>query len=160
MTIVNVTSAATPPPTTVSGASRVGGSGYEDRMQGAIDGAAQLFGMTPDALASTLSSGQSLSSLAAGKGVSQSDLVQAISTGIQQAQPQASGGPTGATLSLVAGRIANHVHRGHHGHGGGGGAAAGSLSAPTSTSNDASTSSTPPVSSTSPGNGSGFSALA
>ena len=102
--------------TTMSGASRMGGPGSEDRMQGAMTGAAQLLGMTPQDLAAAVDGGQSLSGIAAAKGVSQSDLLGAITKGIQQTSAQGSIGPTGPLPDQIANRIAHHAGGRHHHH--------------------------------------------
>lgn len=114
-------------PMTMSGASRVGGSGAESRMQGAIGSAAQLFGMSQSDLTSLLNSGQSLAGVASSKGISQTDLVSAIKQGVQQATPQGgTSGPSGSLLDRIANRIATHsggqigqAHHHHHGPGAG-----------------------------------------
>ena len=102
--------------TTMSGASRVGGPGSENRMQSAIGAAAQLFGMSAQDLTAALSSGQSMASVAAAKGISSSTLLSTVKSAIQQAAPQGSTGPTGAVLERIAKRITDHtgpVHRRH-----------------------------------------------
>jgi hypothetical protein len=152
---MNVTSvtATNVRPMTMSGASRVGGPGSADRMQGALSATANLFGMSTDQLVSAVQGGRSLSSLAASKGVSQSDLLNAIKQGIQNATPQGASGPSASQLDTIASRIANHtggrVHHHHHGHGG---QAASAVNGATSTSGSTSTSSSDGTS--------GFSALA
>ena len=50
-----------------------------------MDATAQLLGTTTSDLASSLKSGQSLASIASSKGVSQDDLVKAISSALQKA---------------------------------------------------------------------------
>jgi len=102
--------------TTMSGASRLGGAGSEQRMQAAIGAAAQLFQMSPSAVAAAVGGGQSLSSLAAAKGISSSSLLDAVKAGIAQAAPQGSTGPSGALLDRIAGRIVNHTGGGHRHH--------------------------------------------
>jgi len=119
----------------------------QTRMQQALTPVAQLFGESSDQLMSELQSGHtSLSALAASKGISQTDLVNAIKSGLQQSAPN------GTTLSdtqltNIANRIANHKHGGHHHHGGGGGgvSATSSSTDPTATTSTTSTSSSDPT---------------
>jgi uncharacterized protein YidB (DUF937 family) len=58
---------------------------HHHAMSTAMDATAQLLGTTTSDLATSLQSGQSLSQIASSKGVSQDDLVKAISTALQQA---------------------------------------------------------------------------
>jgi hypothetical protein len=105
------------------------------RFQQGMAPVAQLFGESPDQLMSELNSGQtSLSALAQQKGISQTDLVNAIKSGLQQSAPNGGANMSDSQLTNIANRIANHKHHGHHHHhGGGAGAAdaAGSTSAGT-----------------------------
>jgi len=64
-----------------------GGGQIPDQMKKAMDPVAKLLGMSTDDLASKLQSGTSLSDLASQKGVSNSDLVEAIKSGMQQNAP-------------------------------------------------------------------------
>jgi hypothetical protein len=83
---------------------------------------ASLFGESPDQLMQELQSGHtSLSALAQQKGISQTDLVNAIKQGLQSTSAN-NGAPalSDAQLTNIANRIANHRHGGgHHHHGGG-----------------------------------------
>ena len=120
---------------TWSGASRAGGSGAEGRMAAAVSAVSSLFLMSSAQLTSALASGQSMTSIATAKGVSSSDLMTAIKTGVQQGAPQGSAAPGGSVLTKIASNIAQHtgsVTGGHHRHRGGGTAAA-ATSAVTST---------------------------
>lgn len=98
-------------------------------MQQGLAPVAQLFGESTDQLMSELSSGKtSLSALASQKGISQTDLIDAIKQGLQQNAPSGQT-PSDSQLTNMANRIANHKHGGGHHHGGGGGvSAAGSSS--------------------------------
>jgi len=138
--------------TTMSGASRMGGPGSEDRMQGAMNSAAQLFGMTPQDLATAVDGGQSLSAIAAAKGVSQSDLLSAITNGIQQTSSQGSIGPTGPLADQIANRIAHHAGGRHHHHG--------APSIGTAAATSATAGSAPAPSGATPSNGSTLNVLA
>jgi len=94
---------------------------FQSRMQQALAPVASLFGETPDQLMSELNSGNtSLSALAAQKGVSQTDLVNAIKQGLQSTAPANGQAPSDTQLTNIANRIANHRHGGHHHHGAGG----------------------------------------
>ena len=98
----------------------VGASSWQTRMQQALGPVAQLFGESAQQLMSDLQSGKtSLSALAQSKGISQTDLINAIKQGLQQSS--ANGGPqlSDSQLTNLANTIANRVHGGHH-HGGGG----------------------------------------
>jgi uncharacterized protein YidB (DUF937 family) len=76
-----------------SGTSAAGGTAatsghhhhHHHAMSTAMDAAAKLLGTTTTDLASSLKSGQSLAAIASSKGVSQDDLVKAISTALTQA---------------------------------------------------------------------------
>jgi hypothetical protein len=93
---------------------------FQTQMQQALAPVAQLFGESTDQLMSELSSANtSLSALASQKGVSQSDLVGAITQGLQQTAAEKGQSPSDAQLTNIANRIANHKHGGHHHHGGG-----------------------------------------
>ena len=91
-------------------------SSFPARMQQALAPVAQLFGETGDQLMSELSSSHtSLSALAASKGVSQTDLVNAIKESLQQASPSNGRAASDTQLTNIATRMANHKH-GHHHH--------------------------------------------
>lgn len=99
----------------------------------ALDAAAQLLDMTPADVRSALQGGQSLSDLAKSRGISQDDLVKAMATAIEQADPgigadramqlatriaayvpqQQAAGPVATAGTQVAG----HRHHRHHGGG-------------------------------------------
>lgn len=95
-------------PMTMSGASRMGGGGSEQRMRGAVSGAAQLLKMNAGDLSTMLNAGQSLAAIATSKGVARSDLLDAIKQGVQHATPQGATGVSGSLLDRIAGRIADH----------------------------------------------------
>ncbi len=97
----------------------VAASSWQTRMQQALGPVAQLFGESAQQLMSDLQSGKtSLSALAQSKGISQTDLLNAIKQGLQQSS--ANGGPqlSDTQLTNLTNTIANRVH-GHHHHGGG-----------------------------------------
>ena len=99
-----------------------------------MNGAAQALGMSSSDLISALQSGQSLSSIASSKGLSQDKLVAAMATSIQQANPGVSADqatkvatamatrtpPAGGTPPVQAdgasGTSAAGGHHHHHGH--------------------------------------------
>ena len=94
---------------------------WQTRMQQALGPVAQLFGESAQQLEGDLQSGKtSLSALAQSKGVSQTDLVNAIKQGLQQSS--ANGGPqlSDSQLTNIANGVANRVHGGHHHHHAGG----------------------------------------
>jgi hypothetical protein len=110
----------------------VGASSWQTRMQQALGPVAQLFGESAQQLMSDLQSGKtSLSALAQSKGISPTDLLNAIKQGLQQSS--ATGGPQLSDIQLtnLANTIANRVH-GHHHHGGGMGGVGGASGASTS----------------------------
>jgi len=93
---------------------------WQTRMQQSMAPVAQLFGESPQQLMSDLQSGKtSLSALAQSKGISQTDLLDAIKQGLQQSS--ANGGPqlSDNQLTNLASTIANRVHGHHHHHHGG-----------------------------------------
>jgi hypothetical protein len=93
---------------------------WQMRMQQSMAPVAQLFGETPQQLMSDLQSGKtSLSALAQSKGISQTDLLDAIKQGLQQSS--ANGGPqlSDNQLTNLSSTIANRVHGHHHHHHGG-----------------------------------------
>ncbi|MGO9877037.1 MAG: hypothetical protein ACLPVY_24940 [Acidimicrobiia bacterium] len=91
----------------------------QNGMQATLGPVAQLFGMSTSQLDQALQSGESLNDIASAKGVSQSDLIAAISQGIQQSQPPGTVALSATQLTNLANRIAGHHHH-HHGGGGGG----------------------------------------
>lgn len=92
-------------------------TGFQTRMQQALAPVAQLFGESTDQLTSELSSSNtSLSALASQKGISQTDLLNAIKQGLQQAAPSNGQTASDTQLTNLATRIANHRHGGHHHH--------------------------------------------
>ena len=100
-------------------------SSFQTRMQQALSPVATLFGESTDQLMSELNSGHtSLSALAANKGITQAQLVDAIKQGLQQSSPNNGQSMSDTQLTNIANRIANHKHGGHHHHGGGGGVSA------------------------------------
>ncbi|HUI47732.1 MAG TPA: hypothetical protein VL119_03475 [Acidimicrobiia bacterium] len=115
---------------------------FQTRMQQALAPVAQLFGESSDQLMSELNTGgTSLSALASQKGISQTDLVNAIKQGLQQTSTNNGQSLSDAQLTNIASRIANHKHGGHHHHGGGAAPVAASTD-PTATTGSSSTSST------------------
>ena len=99
-----------------------------------MNGAAKALGMSSSDLISALQSGQSLSSIASSKGVSQDKLVAAMATSIQQANPgvsadQATKVATAmATRTPSAGGTPPATKGGGHSGGGGSAAASGGAS--------------------------------
>jgi lambda repressor-like predicted transcriptional regulator len=92
-------------------------SALQARFQQAFAPVAQLFGESTDQLVSDLkSSGTSLSALAQTKGVSQTDLVNAIKQGLQQSSSSGASALSDTQATNIANRIANHRHGGHHHH--------------------------------------------
>jgi len=105
-------------------------------MAGAMTAVASLLSMTPDQLGSAVASGQSMSSLATAKGVSSTDLLGAITSGLQESVPQRASAPSSSVLHKIASNIANHagaVSGSHHRHHGG---ATSSASSPRPTAAD------------------------
>ena len=95
---------------------------WQNRMQQALAPVAQLFGESASQLSTELQSGKSsLSALAQTKGVSQTDLVDAVKQGMQQGTSGGSAPLSDTQLTNIANRIANQVHGGHHHHHHGGG---------------------------------------
>jgi hypothetical protein len=93
---------------------------FQNQMQQALAPVAQLFGESNDQLMTELSSGQtSLSALASQKGVSQTDLLNAIKSGLQQTSASNGQSVSDTQATNIANRIASHKHGGHHHHGGG-----------------------------------------
>lgn len=83
------------------------GKGGAHRMQGALDAAAHLFGMTSQDLKDAIGSGRSMMSIAADKGVSSDDLVNALTQAMKAARPSGANGPGDSTFERIATRIAN-----------------------------------------------------
>jgi hypothetical protein len=77
---------------------------HHHAMSAAMDTAAKTLGTTTSDLMTQLQSGQSLASIATSKGISQTDLVKAISTALQSAGPNLSSDQaTNLATSLVTG---------------------------------------------------------
>ena len=96
----------------------VGASSWQTRMQQALGPVAQLFGESAQQLMSDLQSGKtSLSALAKEKGISQTDLLNAIKQGLQQSSANGGSQLSDTQLTNLANTIANRVHGGHHHHG-------------------------------------------
>jgi len=93
--------------TTMSGASRVGGWGSEQRMQAALGAAAQLFGMSSQQLQASVAGGESMAGIAASKGISADALSASLQSAISAAMPQGASASS-ALVARIAGRIANH----------------------------------------------------
>jgi lambda repressor-like predicted transcriptional regulator len=88
-------------------------SGLAGRSSSVYNAVAGVFKETPDQLTSELQApGASLTSIAQQKGVSQTDLVNAIKQGLQQTNANFSD----TQLTNIANRIANHKHGHHHHH--------------------------------------------
>lgn len=90
---------------------------WRARVQQTMGPVAQLFGESPQQLIGDLQGAQtSLSSLATSKGVSQTDLLDAIQQGLQQSS--ANGGPqlSPSQMTNLANTIAHRVHHGGHHH--------------------------------------------
>ena len=114
---------------------------FQTRMQQSLAPVAQLFGESTSQLASELSSANtSLSALATQKGVSQTDLMNAIKSGVQQTAATNGQSLSDTQVNNIAGRVASHKHGGHHHHGGGASAVSSST-----TSSTSSTTSTDPT---------------
>jgi len=98
-------------------------TGFQSRFAQALGPVASLLGESSDQLMQELQSGHtSLSALAQQKGISQTDLVNAIKQGLQSTSAS-NGAPALSDVQLtnIANRIANHRHGGgHHHHGGSG----------------------------------------
>jgi len=119
----------------ISGATQVQASGGVDpsswlsQMQQTLGPVAQLFGESTQQLMNDLQSGKtSLSQLAQSKGISQTDLLNAIQQGLQRSSTDNGQQLSSTQLTNLATMIANRVHGGHHHHSGGG-ASSGSSSA-------------------------------
>jgi len=93
---------------TWSGASRrMGGGGATGRMQAAIGAVSQLLNMPAGDLVRQLGSGQSLTSVAAGRGVSAGSVLAAVSRAVSATVPQGRTPLSGNLLTDVSSRIAN-----------------------------------------------------
>jgi hypothetical protein len=91
-------------------------STFQSQIASTLGPVAQLFGESTTQLESDLQTqGTSLSSLAQSKGVSQSDLLNAIQQGLQQTASANGQTLSSSQLTNIANRIANHTH-GHHHH--------------------------------------------
>ena len=98
-----------------SGGNPAVSSPFAAGVQQAFAPVAQLFGDSSDQLMSELStSGTSLSALAQQKGISQTDLIDAIKQGLQSSQSGTAPALSDTQLTNIANRIANHKHHGHH----------------------------------------------
>jgi hypothetical protein len=111
----------------ISGATQVQAGGGVDpsswlsQMQQTLGPVAQLFGESSQQLMSDLQSGKtSLSQLAQSKGISQTDLLNAIQQGLQQSSTQNGQQLSSTQVTNLATMIANRVPGGHHHHDGGG----------------------------------------
>ena len=92
---------------TWSGASRrAGGAGGVGRIQASVTAVAQLLKTTPAELVQQLGTGQSMSSLAAAKGVSPSRLLATVSRAVAATVPQGAQPLSGSLLDQVSSRIA------------------------------------------------------
>ena len=111
---------------------------FTQARQDAMNAAATALGMSPTDLRTAMSSGETLTQLAAAKGISSADLQGTISAALKKDLPNA----TAAQLNTLSSRMmtgsqhAQHAHGGHHA-GGAGGAGGASASASSSSSADA-----------------------
>jgi len=92
------------PADTVSGASPVTGGRFEGQLQGVMNDMTGALAMSPQQLNASISRVGSLSSVAAGKGISEQQLVSTIKQGLQDAGSKLGG----ARLDNIASRIAHH----------------------------------------------------
>ncbi len=92
------------PADTVSGASPVTGGRFEGQLQGVMSDMTGILAMSPQQLNSSISQSGNLSAVAAGKGISEKQLVSSIKQGLQDAGSKLSG----ARLDNIASRIAHH----------------------------------------------------
>jgi len=129
----------------ISGATQVQASGGVDptswlsQMQQTLGPVAHLFGESPEQLMSDLETGKtSLSQLAQSKGISQTDLLNAIEQGLQQSSANTGQHLSASQLTNLANGIANRVHGGHHHHHGASGASSSSTSSNTTTTSSSS----------------------
>ena len=89
---------------TVSGASPVTGGRFEGQLQSVMNDMTSVLAMSPQQLNASISQTGSLSSVAAGKGISEQQLVGTIKDGLQDAGSKL----RGARLDNIATRIAHH----------------------------------------------------
>ncbi len=102
---MNIAGVGAPMPSdTVSGASPVSGGRFEGQLQGVMGDMTGVLSMSARQLNAGISQSGSLAAVAAGKGVSEQDLVGAIKQGLQDAGSKL----TGARLDNIAARIAHH----------------------------------------------------
>jgi hypothetical protein len=92
------------PADTVSGASPVTGGRFEGQLQGVMNDMTGVLAMSSQQLNASISQSGSLSSVAAGKGISEQQLVGTIKQGLQDAGSKLNG----ARLDNIATRIAHH----------------------------------------------------
>ncbi len=92
------------PADTVSGASPLTGGRFEGQLQSVMSDMTGVLAMSPQQLNVSLSQAGSLSSVAAGKGISEQQLVSTIKQGLQDAGSKLNG----ARLDNIATRIARH----------------------------------------------------
>ena len=92
------------PADSVSGASPVTGGRFEGQLQGVMNDMTGVLAMSPQQLNASISHAGSLSSVAAGKGISEQQLVSTIKEGLQDAGSKLSG----LRLDNIATRIAHH----------------------------------------------------
>ena len=92
------------PADTVSGASPVSGGRFEGQLQGVMGDMTGLLAMPAQQLNASISQAGSLSGVAAGKGISEQELVSTIKQGLQDAGSKL----TGARLDNIASRIAQN----------------------------------------------------
>ena len=79
----------------------------QNRPHPAMDAAAKLMGMSASDLRSAMQSGQSLASIAASKGITQSALTAAMSSAIQQANPSVTADQATKVATAIATRTAS-----------------------------------------------------
>ena len=138
MTIGGIGGAAQPQAT-----SGVDPASWQTQMQQTLGPVAQLFGESTQQLMTDLQSGKtSLSQLAQSKGISQTDLLNAIEQGLQESSAANGTQLSGTQLTNLANGIANRVHGHHHHHRG---VASSGATAPSGTSSMSSSSSTAPL---------------
>jgi hypothetical protein len=92
-----------------TGASAVAGGRFEGQWQSAMNGASSLLDMSRPQLDVALTEATNLSAVAAGRGISDSQLVDTLKQGLQGAGSAL----TGSRLDRIAARIARH-HTAHH----------------------------------------------
>jgi hypothetical protein len=94
------------PGVTASGASPIAGGRFDGQWQYAMNDTSALLGMSRPQLDSSVAQATNLSTVAAGKGVSEQKLLDTIKQGLQQGGSQLSG----ARLDRIATRIAHQRH--------------------------------------------------